>query len=54
VGGFLDALETAKAFAHIEGDVDIVVYPSRSGFSLFGGNSSQSRFLYLMPSIEIK
>lgn len=54
VGGFLEALEAAKEHAHIEGDVDIVVYPSRSGFSLFGDTAPQSRFLYLMPSIEIR
>jgi len=54
IGGFIDALETAKQLANISGDVEIVVYPSRTHFSLFGESVTQSRYLYLMPAIEIR
>lgn len=54
IGGFINALETAKQFAKITGDVEIAVYPQHSRFSLFGETIQNARYLYLMPSIEIK
>jgi protease-4 len=54
IGGFFDALEAVKEFAKITGDVEIVVYPSRTHFSLFGDMGTQSRYLYLMPEIEVR
>lgn len=53
-GSFLDALEAAKELAQISGDVDIVVYPRSTGFSLFGTSSRQSSIAYLMPELEIR
>jgi protease-4 len=53
-GGFLDALSAAKELAQIDGDVEIVVYPQRIGFSLFGTTSRHSSIAYLMPDVEIQ
>ncbi len=53
-GSFLDALEAAKELAQISGDVDIIVYPRSTGFSLFGTSSRQSSIAYLMPELEIQ
>ncbi len=52
-GGFLDALDAAKVFAGIKGEVDIAVYPRNLGFSFLNSNQ-QGRVLYLMQEYEIK
>lgn len=53
-GSFLDALSAAKELAQIDGDVEIIVYPQRVGFSLFGTTPRQSSIAYLMADVEIQ
>jgi protease-4 len=53
-GGYLDALSAAKELARIDGDVEIIVYPQRISFSLFGTTTGQSSIAYLMPDVEIQ
>jgi len=54
-GGFLEALNAAKEYAHITGDVELLVYhPGETGFSFTLSADMISRCLYIMPEIEIK
>ncbi len=54
IGGYLDALNTAKEIVGVTGKVNLEVYPRKTGFSFLNTTQTHSRVMYLMPTYELK